>query len=122
MILLKQPYFYPQPMSKRKPKSIADISALTLKILTEDERTRDDDQLLCAMIWSRLAIKQGHDVRKETAYNFLLLYVENKLVSADTITRARRKIQEERPSLRGKKYVERQKKQAQVINELRTLK
>lgn len=108
-------------MSKRNPKSITDISALTLKILTEDERTRDDDQLLCAMIWSRLAMKQGHDVRKETGYNFLLLYVENKLVSADTITRARRKIQEERPSLRGKKYVERQKKQAQVINELRNL-
>ncbi len=121
MILLKQLYFYPQPMTKRNPKSITDISAMTLKILTEDPRTRDDDQLLCAIIWSRLAMKQGLDVRNKTGYEFLLLYVQNKLVSADTITRARRKIQEERPSLRGKKYVERQMKQAQVISELRTL-
>lgn len=108
-------------MTKRNPKSITDISAMTLKILTEDPRTRDDDQLLCAIIWSRLAMKQGLDVRNKTGYEFLLLYVQNKLVSADTITRARRKIQEERPSLRGKKYVERQMKQAQVISELRTL-
>jgi hypothetical protein len=50
-----------------------------------------------------------------------LAYLNNKLVSADTITRARRKLQEENIAVRGAKYAERQRKQATVVSQLRTL-
>jgi len=50
-----------------------------------------------------------------------LAYLNNKLVSADTITRARRKLQEENILLRGKKYAERQRKQATVISQIKNI-
>jgi hypothetical protein len=49
------------------------------------------------------------------------MYYRNELPLADTITRARRKIQEEHPLMRGKKYNERQNKQQQFVAQLREL-
>lgn len=108
-------------MSKQKSKNIVDINDMVYSLLSEDPRTRDDDNLLCVIIWSRIYKKQGFDVREEKAYDFLLAYLNNKLVSADTITRARRKLQEENIQVRGKKYAERQRKQATVISQLNNL-
>ena len=106
---------------KRNKKSIVDIHDMVFSLLNDDPRTRDDDNLLCVIIWSRLFKKQGLDVREEKAYDFLLAYLNNKLVSADTITRARRKLQEENILLRGKKYAERQRKQATVISQIKNI-
>ena len=108
-------------MSKQKSKNLVDIHDMVYSILVSDPRTRDDDNLLCVIIWSRLFKKLGLDVREEKAYDFLLAYLNNKLVSADTITRARRKLQEENIAVRGAKYAERQRKQATVVSQLRTL-
>ena len=94
---------------------------MVYSLLSDDPRTRDDDNLLCVIIWSRLFKKLGLDVREEKAYDFLLAYLNNKLVSADTITRARRKLQEENILLRGKKYAERQRKQATVISQIKNI-
>ena len=106
---------------KQNKKSIVDIHDMVYSLLSDDPRTRDDDNLLCVIIWSRLFKKQGLDVREEKAYDFLLAYLNNKLVSADTITRARRKLQEENILLRGKKYAERQRKQATVISQIKNI-
>ncbi len=108
-------------MSKQKSKNVVDIHDMVYSLLMEDPRTRDDDNLLCVIIWSRLYKKLGLDVREEKAYDFLLTYLNNKLVSADTITRARRKLQEENILVRGAKYAERQRKQAAVISQLQNL-
>jgi hypothetical protein len=45
-------------------------------------------------------------------------FINNKIPSADSITRYRRKIQEEHIELRGKKYNERQNKTKKVKTEL----
>jgi len=45
-------------------------------------------------------------------------FINNKIPSADSITRYRRKIQEENIDLRGKKYDERQNKTKKVKIEL----
>lgn len=104
-----------------KKKRIIEVADHVLAILVKDERTRDDDQLLCCKVWSELLFNKGVDVRHQTAYEFLIMYYRNELPLADTITRARRKIQEEHPLMRGKKYAERQAKQQQVISELREI-
>jgi hypothetical protein len=108
-------------MKKQKSKNLVDIQDMVYSLLSDDPRTRDDDNLLCVIIWSRLFKKMGFDVRQEKAYDFLLAYLNNKLVAADTITRARRKLQEENILLRGNKYQERQRKQAEVRSQLGNL-
>lgn len=104
-----------------KKKRLVEVADHVLALLVKDERTRDDDQLLCCMVWSQICAKQGIDVRHQNAYDFLIMYYRGELPLADTITRARRKIQEEHPLMRGKKYAERQGKQQDVIDELRDL-
>lgn len=106
---------------KKPKKNLLDVQDHVLALLIQDERTRDDDQLLCCMLWSRLLTQKGIDVRKYSAYDFLILYYKDELPMADTITRARRKIQEENALVRGKKYKERHEKQAAVIGQLRAM-
>jgi len=62
-------------------------------------KLRDDDNRLCANIWS----KELNNL-EITAKDFLKLYASNKLTSAPSIKRARAKLQEECPKYRGDKY------------------
>jgi len=62
-------------------------------------KLRDDDNRLCANIWS----KELNNL-EITAKDFLRLYASNKLTSAPSIKRARAKLQEECPKYRGDKY------------------
>ena len=63
---------------------------------------RDDDNRLFANIWDSELEKFGieRDVRK----HILILIAQGKLTSAPSIKRARAKLQEEDPKLRGQKY------------------
>ncbi len=62
-------------------------------------KLRDDDNRLCANIWS-----EELNNLEISAKDFLRLYASNKLTSAPSIKRARAKLQEECPEYRGKKY------------------
>jgi hypothetical protein len=64
---------------------------------------RDNDNRLCANIWAVELTKLGHS-HKTSAVEFLSLYAENRLTSAPSIKRARAKLQEDHPELRGQKY------------------
>lgn len=50
----------------------------------------------------------------EACKKFLEIYAEGKLISADVITRARRKAQEENPDLRGANWGKRQVEEKEV--------
>ena len=76
---------------------------------------RDDDQSLIISIWRNELIKKGY---KSFAVDFTLLEIIN-LTPAASITRARRKIQELSPELRGDSYEKRQEKQAKIKKQLR---
>jgi len=54
------------------------------------------------------------NINEMSAIEFLEVMVNGNLPSPDTITRARRKIQEKHPELRGVKYEEKQKFEKQV--------
>ncbi len=64
---------------------------------------KDNDNALCANIWND-EIKKYIEMKKSSVKDFLRLYSLGQLTSAPSIKRARAKLQEENPSLRGEKY------------------
>lgn len=67
--------------------------------LENDPRTRDNDRLLCSKIWWKQGAK---DMDTET---FFKRYAHTALFTdAESITRARRKVQEQIVELRGELY------------------
>jgi hypothetical protein len=65
---------------------------------------KDDDNRLCANIWAEELTALGYGAIETQAFEFLRLYSFNKLTSAPSIKRARAKLQEDQPEMRGVKY------------------
>ena len=65
---------------------------------------RDNDEQLCCHIWFRELEKKGIDPFELKVTDFFKAYSKQKFTSAPSIKRARAKLQEEEPSLRGQKY------------------
>ena len=87
------------------------------ELLEEYPITRDDDNKLVCNIWWKEA--GGHlVVQKLMAHDFLSKIANGSLSSWETITRIRRKLQEELPALRGKKWDSRHNKVNDVVDEL----
>ena len=79
--------------------------------------TRDSNEELMYIIWQHETDKfilnaDGYDV------NPLILLKNNKLTSWDSATRAKRKLQEEHPELRGQSYNKRKAKATKVSKNL----
>jgi hypothetical protein len=72
--------------------------------LNFDSTLKDNDNRLCSNIWaSEICDVKG--IHKESRiYDFLIAYAKNQLTGAPSIKRARAKLQEENPSMRGEKY------------------
>ena len=79
-------------------------------LLQNFSHLRDDDNRLVANIWNN---ELSH-LKQNDVIDFLLLYSQGRITTADTITRARRKIQELHPELRGKNYNKRHVTQKKV--------
>jgi hypothetical protein len=94
---------------------IVEIQTIVEKLLREDAKYRDCDRKLSARIW---AIQLGglESLHHVSAYDFLCEYVgdDSPLCSQESIGRARRKIQEIFPELRGQKYNDRKEEQSAV--------
>ena len=88
---------------------IGNVQELVRELLEQDPKYRDCDKTLSAKVWS---IQMGgyNILENMTAFAFLCEYVrrDSNLYSQESIGRARRKIQEEHPHLRGKNYRKRQ--------------
>jgi len=95
-----------------------DIKPTVIELLEQYSDFKDNDQQLVAWFWKLEMEKMGYPSSNTPTQTFFKLMAFGKLTSADTITRVRRLVQEENPSLRGKKYVERQAKQEKVKKEL----
>ena len=88
-----------------------------VNLLTDHPSLRDSDERLIANIW------YNHTKNVETidALTFLSRFAEGKLPSYESISRCRRKIQEEKPDLRGKKWAKRHSKQQLVKDEIKEM-
>jgi len=81
-------------------------------MLEKHPHLRDNDNALLSNIW-------WNDSDSESKEEFLKELSTGNLVAPESITRARRKVQEQHPELRGKKYNERIKRQEEVKQQLR---
>ena len=93
------------------------IQKVVKKKLENDVRTRDSDLLLCALIW---ADELKHPkVPVATALDFLKEYAHgNTFTNAESIRRARQKIQEDNLELRGKLYGKRKQNESNIQGQL----
>jgi len=88
--------------------------------LMSHPETQDSNEALMSIIWQ-------HEVDKFSInaggikVNPLTLLKQNKLTSWDSATRAKRKLQEEHPQLRGQSYKVRKAKQVIVKKDLNNL-
>jgi len=78
---------------------------------------RDDDNRLTSYIWWKHLKNNGIPDDIEVV-DFLRLYAKNEMPQADIITRARRKVQEDNPDLRGKLWNQRHQLQNDVKNNI----
>ena len=75
---------------------------------------RDSDTRIIAHIWMR-QLGGLENMKSISLYDFFQLWIDNKnIVEPDTITRARRKVQEENVDLRGKTYKKRKEQSKDV--------
>lgn len=88
-----------------------DYMIMVEKVLREHPVTRDDDFKLYVWICSLV----NPDIMKMEFGKALWFHDENGLPSYESITRARRKLQEQEPELRGRKYLKRQARQDDYI-------
>ncbi|MHA1676738.1 MAG: hypothetical protein ACTSU6_06120 [Candidatus Njordarchaeales archaeon] len=95
---------------------LQNYKTIVTTLLTKYPSLRDSDDRLLANIWS-LEIK---DQASLDTLDFLRLVANKKISSPFAVSRARRKIQENIPSLRGKKWAKRHEHQPEIINQLKT--
>jgi len=84
------------------------IKLIVQRLLEEQPALRDNDNLLMSTIWKE----------QSNILNFFQRLERGKLHSPETIRRARQKLQEDFPHLRGELYEVRQKRQDKVKKEL----
>ena len=87
----------------------------------KDKIFRDNDNKLIAITWHKLLEKSGVNTKEITGWTFLTHLSKGDLPAPESITRCRRKLQEEIPALRGTTWEKRHKKQDEVKQELKTL-
>tara|TARA_R100000655_G_scaffold40612_4_gene76404 strand:+ start:175 stop:462 length:288 start_codon:yes stop_codon:yes gene_type:complete len=80
------------------------IKEIVYNLLVKNGNLRDNDNKLVVEVW-----REEFSAYNIT-YSFFNAYSEGKITPADTITRCRRKIQQEIPALRGAKYEARHKR------------
>ena len=88
-----------------------------VNLLTDHPSLRDSDERLAANIWYN-NIKNVDEI---DAITLLSRFAEGKLPSYESISRCRRKIQEEKPELRGKKWAKRHSKQKIIKEQIKEI-
>lgn len=87
------------------------VACKVYSVLTDFPRSRDDDRLLLTTIW----LKEMKDLENP---DFLYHFVSGSLSNPETITRIRRKLQEQHPCLRGEKWEIRHQMEGAVCQQL----
>ncbi len=98
-------------------KNIIKISDTVHTLLIKFPHLRDSDRRLVATIWKQYL---SHP-RFMNGLEVLKLYAEGDLPDSESITRCRRKIQEECVALRGRTWYKRHKRQVPVKLEIKEL-
>jgi hypothetical protein len=85
-------------------REIKRIKPLVKELLKEFPLTRDNDNLLLLKVWA----EQDNTLRMNKSFlDFSVGMIAGKYMKFESVSRARRKVQEENPELRGKYYKDR---------------
>ena len=87
-------------------------------LLNQHSKLQDSDNMLIGYVWHLDLADIGISTKRITATDLLIHLRDGDLTSAEAITRARRKLQEENPHLRGAKYAMRHNEQTHVQEQL----
>lgn len=79
---------------------MANVKPSVKNLLTKFSALRDSDRMLVAEFWKQ-------ELKSLKSNDLMMMLKTGKLTSYDSITRVRRKVQEENKNLRGKLYKER---------------
>lgn len=94
-------------------KKIKNLQDVVQALLEKFPEFKDDDNRLIAHIWWKHL--KNNDIPEDIiTMDFLKLYAKGEIPQADMITRARRKVQQDFPHLRGKVWEERHKLKEEV--------
>ena len=98
-------------------KKISKLVDRVTGLLTAKSDLRDNDRRLICNIWWK-SVSNPELLMFE---DFIQLYIKGKVPESDSITRCRRKVQEENEDLRGKSWDLRHGLENTVLNELREI-
>ena len=94
-----------------------DVLNRVINLLTKHPSLRDSDERLTANIW----YNSTKNVKEIDALTLLSRFAEGKLPSYESISRCRRKVQEEKPELRGKKWEKRHTRQKIIKEQIKEI-
>ena len=100
---------------------ISQCAKIVKELLTSSSKLRDNDQQLVANVWY-VQTRDKFNIETMSAKNFLHELAQGNVMSSESITRCRRKLQEEHTYLRGNKWEERHRMQKDVKEELKNWK
>lgn len=92
------------------------LNQIIVDLLDEYPPLRDDDQRLIINVWAKQY--QG-DLNKQVSMKEVFSIILKDFARAESITRIRRKLQEEFPQFRGKTWNDRHAKAIEVRNQIR---
>ena len=87
---------------------------IVFDLLSKHPVLRDNDTLLISLVWNTQLEQKDYIGSRD----FLDVMQLGYLAKPESVTRARRKIQEDNPLLRGKTHGKRQEEQSNVLNQL----
>lgn len=90
------------------------------KFLVQYPQLRDSYKKLATQIWYVELRQLGCVPSQISATDFFSLYTSGKLSNEETIQRARRKLQESEPMLRGVNYGDRKREEKEVREQINT--
>jgi hypothetical protein len=99
------------------------VYSFVQEILESKPETRDNDMYLAAIVWYRQCGNRydRNDVSFTDFLHILRNYKKEGILTFETISRVRRKIQEKFVHLRGEEYDKRHAKQQEVKEDLRAM-
>jgi hypothetical protein len=99
-------------------KKLSKTKEKVITLLQQHPHLRDSDERLVATFWMNEAGGK-EELERMTSLEFFMKYVEGVYTSSDSITRMRRKVQEDNESLRGQTYYKRQKLEKEFREEIK---
>lgn len=95
----------------------SDLATRVEYILIKWPLTKDNDMLLVAQFWAL----ESQFTQNHSAYDVFEAMSKGTFSSFESITRARRKLQEIEPLLRGTTWEKRHNRQSEVIEDVRNI-